>query len=277
MLGKHVRERKSEVLAGFERMQKKPELGAVLAVKTGVKMSTEEDEKRSEAGTPKAPQSAVRSAVKNAFLRYRSVGQDYGSSQMNGDFWTSCAVRSSCRGGPSFMRCSPEARRNRRGSRGGFTVVEILVVLVIIAIAAMMVIPMMGSAGSMQIRSAANVIAADLEYAKSMAIGRQKIYTVIFNTATESYQIEDPNGVIGHPIKKGFNYVVDFSSDSRVDEVDIVSADFDTTSEIQFDYLGCPYNGDSTALNSGVVTLQAGQATATITVEPVTGFISISE
>ena len=155
--------------------------------------------------------------------------------------------------------------------------VEILVVLVIIAIAAMMVIPMMGSAGSMQIRSAANVIAADLEYAKSMAIGRQKIYTVIFNTATESYQIEDPCGVIGHPIKKGFNYVVDFSSDSRVDEVDIVSADFDTTSEIQFDYLGCPYDGDGTALNSGVVTLQAGQATATITVEPVTGFISISE
>jgi Tfp pilus assembly protein FimT len=150
-------------------------------------------------------------------------------------------------------------------------------VVVIIAIAAMMAIPMMTSAGSMQIRSAANMIAADLEYAKSMAISRQKTYAVVFNESTESYQIEDPSGIIDHPVKKGFPYVVNFSNDSRLNKVDIADVDFDATVEIKFDYFGSPYNGANNPLNSGVISLQAGGATATITVEPVTGYITIGE
>lgn len=155
--------------------------------------------------------------------------------------------------------------------------IEILVVVVIIAIAAMMAIPMMTSAGSMQIRSAADMISADLEYAKSMAISRQKVYSVVFNKTNESYQIEDANGVIDHPVKKGFKYVVNFGTDSRVSKVDIVDVDFDSTSEVKFDYLGSPYNGSSNPLNSGVISVQADERTATINVEPVTGFISVSD
>ena len=152
---------------------------------------------------------------------------------------------------------------------------EILLVVVIIAIAAMIAVPMMGSMDSVQIRSVANMIAADLEYAKSMAISRQKIYAVVFNKSTESYQIEDPNGVIDHPVKKGFKYVVNFSSDSRLNRVDIFDADFDGTNEVKFDYLGSPLNGNDTPLNSGVISLQAAGITKTIRVEPVTGYISI--
>ena len=77
-------------------------------------------------------------------------------------------------------------RCDLRAQRSGFTMIEILIVVVIIAMAAMMAIPMMTSAGSMQIRSAANMIAADLEYAKSMAISRQQNYSVVFNTANDS-------------------------------------------------------------------------------------------
>ena len=66
--------------------------------------------------------------------------------------------------------------RMRSVSRG-FTLVEIIIVVVILAIAAMMVVPMMSSAGGVQLRSASNMIAADLEYAKSMAISRQKVYS----------------------------------------------------------------------------------------------------
>ncbi len=145
-------------------------------------------------------------------------------------------------------------------------------------IAAVTAIPMMGSAASMQIRSAANMIAADLEYAKSMAISRQKRYAVVFNESAESYQIEDSDGgIINHPVKKGFQYVVSFSSDRRLDKVDISSVSFDGTSRIEFDYLGSPYNGNSppTPLNSGVISLQAGEISTTINVEPVTGFVSI--
>lgn len=156
-----------------------------------------------------------------------------------------------------------------------FTIIEILIVVVLLAIAGMMVVPMMSSAASIQIESAANIVAADLEYAKSMAISRQKIYAVVFNKSTESYQIEDPNGVIDHPVKKGFKYVVNFSSDSRLNRVDIFDADFDGTNTVQFDYLGSPHNSSNGALNSGVISLQAAGITKTIRVEPVTGYISI--
>ena len=95
-----------------------------------------------------------------------------------------------------------------RGKSDGFTMVEIVIVVVIIAIAALAAVPMMSSAASLQIRSAANMIAADLEYAKSMAISRGQNYSVVFDKDADSYKIVDPLGnVIQHPIKKGFTYV----------------------------------------------------------------------
>lgn len=164
----------------------------------------------------------------------------------------------------------------------GFTVIEILIVVVIIAIGAAMVIPMMTSAAGMQIGSAANIIAADLEYAKSMAISRGQNFSVVFDEATESYSIKNQAGeIIMHPVKKGFAYTIDFRSDGRLDKVDIADVDFEpgSSNTITFDYLGSPYSGTgtSTPLNSAVITLQAEGPTITITVEPVTGFISIAE
>jgi prepilin-type N-terminal cleavage/methylation domain-containing protein len=164
------------------------------------------------------------------------------------------------------------------GGTKGFTFIEILIVVVIIGIAAMIAVPMMSSAASIQIRSAANMIAADLEYAKSMAISRGQNFSVVFDKYAESYSIKDQDdSIIAHPVKKGFPYTVDFKSDSRLGQVDIVDADFDGTSQIKFDYLGSPYNGDSSALNSGIITLQAGGITRIVKVEPVTGYISIIE
>lgn len=154
--------------------------------------------------------------------------------------------------------------------------IELLIVVVIIAIAALTAIPMMTSADSFQMRSAANMIAADLEYAKTIAISRGQSFSVVFDKANESYRIEDESGtVIAHPVKKGFDYIIDFQNNSRLSKVDIEDVDFDTTSEVKFDYLGSPYNGDGDPLNSGVISLRVGQITVTVNVEPVTGFISI--
>jgi general secretion pathway protein H len=184
------------------------------------------------------------------------------------------------------MRCSklrlPGCHRGlaeRLGfARAGFTMVEILIVIVIIAIAAMIAIPMASSADSLQVCSAANTVGADLEYAKSMAIKTGQIFSVVFDENTESYRIENQDGdVIEHPVKKGFDYVVDLRAGGRLDKVDIVSVNFDLSSEVKFDYLGSPYNGGGGGLNSGVVSLKAGDATATVSVEPVTGFILISD
>jgi len=162
-----------------------------------------------------------------------------------------------------------ETRYGIRRINGGFTIIEIVIVVVIIAIAALVAVPMMSSAASLQIRSAANMIAADLEYARSMAISRGQIYSVVFDQTGESYKIVDQLGTtIQHPVKKGFSYVIDFKNESRLNKVDISVAVFGADQTVVFDCLGSP---DS----DGTVVLQADGETKTIRVEPVTGFISI--
>jgi Tfp pilus assembly protein FimT len=170
----------------------------------------------------------------------------------------------------------PRGSERVRTAGGGFTVVEIMIVVLIIAIAALTAIPMITSADSFQIRSAANMIAADLEYAKTISISRGQSFSVVFDKTAESYRIEDDSGaVITHPVKKGFHYVIDFRNDSRLSRVNIEDVNFDSTSKIKFDSLGSPINGVNGPLNNGVIRLRAGQMTVTINIEPVTGFISI--
>ena len=169
------------------------------------------------------------------------------------------------------LRClsvEEDTRFGLRGISGGFTMIEIIIVVVILAIAALAAVPMMSSAASLQIRSAANMIAADMEYAKSMAISRGQDFSVVFDENTESYRIEDQNSnVIQHPVKKGFNYVIDFQNDGRLSKVDITNVSF-AGSKVTFDCLGSPDNG-------GNVMLQADGTTKTNTVEHIRGFISI--
>ena len=155
--------------------------------------------------------------------------------------------------------------KNKR-VRNGFTLVELIIVVVILSIAAMIAVPMVSNAADIQVRAAANKIAADIDYVKSLAITHQRRHWVVFNESDESYQIwtvEDDGTteyVIDHPVNPG-PFVVDFSTDGRLSRVNIGSADFDSdsTNTVSFDYLGSPYHGKSTAagnaLNSGQITL----------------------
>jgi len=168
-------------------------------------------------------------------------------------------------------------------ARQGFTLIELMIVVAILAIAAAMVVPMASSAGTMQLRAAVNVVAADLEYAKSMSISRGHNYAVVFNQTANTYQIEDlsksvgdPDRVIDNPVKKGFKYVVEFAADGRLGQVRIAGVSFDGTNTVSFNYLGSPLNGSGADLNSGAIALHAGGVTRTVNVEPVTGYISVS-
>ena len=164
----------------------------------------------------------------------------------------------------------------RRRIGKAFTLIELMIVIVVIGIAAAMAIPMMSSATSFQIRAAANVIAGDLEYAKSMAISHGQPYSVVFDIDNESYEILQNGNAVTNPITKDASYVVNFGTNSRVDRVDISDADFDGATSVTFDYLGSPWS-DSSPLNSGTITLIAGDDSKQVTVEAVTGYISISD
>ncbi|MHC4289360.1 MAG: prepilin-type N-terminal cleavage/methylation domain-containing protein [Planctomycetota bacterium] len=168
---------------------------------------------------------------------------------------------------------------NNKHGRNGFTLVELIIVVVILSIAALMAVPMVSSAADMQVRSAANQIAAHLDYAKSMAITHQQSHSVVFDVSNEIYQVQDAVGnLIDHPVNPG-SFVVDFSN-TELDKVDITSADFDgdITRAITFDYLGSPYSGTDTTtpLNSGQIILQANDFSITVSVEPITGYVTIS-
>jgi prepilin-type N-terminal cleavage/methylation domain-containing protein len=160
------------------------------------------------------------------------------------------------------------------GFKTAFTLIELMIVIVIIGIAAAMAVPMISSAASFQIRSGANMVAADLEYAKSMAISHGRPYAVAFHfdSAVSSYyyQIEDPNGTVIAP--PGRQSVVRFGSGSQLNNVLVTSVTFGGSETVTFDYLGSPQGLSS----QGVVRLEAGGIVKTVTVEPVTGFISVS-
>jgi prepilin-type N-terminal cleavage/methylation domain-containing protein len=170
---------------------------------------------------------------------------------------------------------------NARIVRHGFTMIELLVVVAILAIAAAIVVPMASSAGSMQLRAAVNMVAADLEYAKSMSISRGQRYAVQFFDVVggiyHQYKVVDQNGnAVRHPITQKAEYVVSFQNDSRLGQVEISGVNFNGTDKISFDSLGSPFDGNGANLNTGVITLQAGGITRTVNVEPVTGYITVS-
>jgi len=167
-----------------------------------------------------------------------------------------------------------------RFQKRGFTLIEIIMVVVILGIVAFMAVPMVSNAADVQVRAAANRIAANIDYAKSMAITHQRSYSVVFDPANESYEVQDESGdVIDHPVNPG-SFVVDFSTDSNLSRVNLVDVDFDSDSDhaITFDYLGSPYSGlDTTSpLNTGQITLTADNFTLVVNVEPVTGYVTIS-
>jgi prepilin-type N-terminal cleavage/methylation domain-containing protein len=177
--------------------------------------------------------------------------------------------------------------------RRGFTLVELILVVLILSIAAVVAIPMFSSAADIQVRSAANRIAADLDYARGLAITRQKNYAVVFYPAAvsghtaESYEIRDTatNTVITNPLD-GRPFTVELTKDSRVSGVNIYTANFDAVAgnAITFDYLGTPYPGNIASPtmrlnNQGVVTLKSkdGKFVVYVKIEMLTGCVTITD
>jgi prepilin-type N-terminal cleavage/methylation domain-containing protein len=163
-----------------------------------------------------------------------------------------------------------------------FTLIELIVVVMILGIASIIAVPMMSSAADMQVRSAANRLAADLDYAKNLAMTHQKAFSVVFVPSAESYDIRETSTdtLINDPMRPGSTYAVDFTADSRLSRVNIVSANFDSdiSNAVTFDYLGNPYSGKglTTSLTAGRITLQADNFTLYVDIEPVTGYITIT-
>ena len=172
-----------------------------------------------------------------------------------------------------------------KSSCRAFTLIELIVVIVVMAIAAVLAVPMMSSAADMQLQAAANMLAADIEYAKNLAVSRQKNHAIIIDTTNEAYEVRVYNtlttnwDLLEHPTKSGADLSVSFAGDNRLSSVDITTVNFQPggSTAVTFDYLGSPYSGLGTAspLNSGEIILTASSLNMTVTVQPVTGYVTI--
>ena len=167
-------------------------------------------------------------------------------------------------------------KKNCKKTLSAFSLLEVVIVLIVLGIIAAVAVPLYVSAAPMQLKTAAKMVASDLEYAKSMAISTGKSCSVVFDTAAESYCIKDSAGqVITHPVHIGASYVISFANDSRLNKVNIVSTGFGTANTVKFDSMGAPFDIAGNSLSNGFVQLSAEGSTLKVKIESVTGYVSI--
>jgi len=71
--------------------------------------------------------------------------------------------------------------------RKGFTLIEMMVVLVMVAMMLSIVVPIMHSSPSQNVRAAAKQLGRDLEQARTRALASKSSLEIVFNTSGNSY------------------------------------------------------------------------------------------
>ncbi len=172
-----------------------------------------------------------------------------------------------------FIRTWPSPPRSRR--LGAFTIIEILIVVVVVAIVASLVVPMVSGLGVTQLRSAAQMLVADLEFAQmeSMAHG-DDARVVVFNAATETYHIgtqSQPTIPITNPVGNQ-PYLVRYGQGRgyHLDQVTIDAFSLGGDNQVAFGLYG---QLDQTT--PATITLGAAGLTVVITLDPMTGEASV--
>ena len=161
-----------------------------------------------------------------------------------------------------------QTKTNLKKATPGFSLTELIVMIVLIGIFGAMAMTRTSTGlTTIQVQIAIDQITTDIDYSKSMAFARHDTITLVFSTTLEQYTIYNgPDGsrsaITDFP--NSTNGVISFDQSDFI-EVDITSANFGGSSELQFLPLGDPKSGGSIVLNS-----------KTISVAPVTGTWSVN-
>ena len=168
-----------------------------------------------------------------------------------------------------------------KGAKAAYTLVEILIVVLVLIIAAAIVIPSIGTAADSQAVSAAQVMQSTLEAARSLALTTQAPHSVVFSPDLKSFKVvANYTGVpyasavaVAHPVQVGKLFEITPATMNGMSSVRITSAAFGENlpyvSYVTFFSLGDPSA-------SGSVTIQAGRTTMVVSVENLTGIITVT-
>jgi len=151
-----------------------------------------------------------------------------------------------------------QTKTNLKKATPGFSLTELIVIIVLIGIFAAMAMTRTSTGmTTIQVQIAIDQITSDIDYSKSMAFARHDTITLVFSTTLEQYTIYNgPDGsrsaITDFPNSN--NGVISFDQSDFI-EVDITSANFNGTSELQFLPLGDPKSGGSIVLNSKTISV----------------------
>src|SRR5262245_48437538 len=132
--------------------------------------------------------------------------------------------------------------------RGGFTLFELCLCVLIIGIAAAAIVPAVGNnVRSPRLKTAANVLAADIDFCASECIAQPGAPRKInFDTTANTYTLVDNTGTtISHPMD-GLAYVNDFSTGRNAQLAGVritgIAVGAGTTTNLTFNAYGKPQN-----------------------------------
>jgi prepilin-type N-terminal cleavage/methylation domain-containing protein len=180
------------------------------------------------------------------------------------------------------------------GGRPGFTLVELLIIIAILGVLVLAGQPMLFSTLThASLSPAAMEVRTALEFAQLRSITTGMRCRVTFDIGADTLIVEQRGHpidftdttlvevtraavgpqilqIVRHPLRPGAVYRIDFRNEARFHGVDITGAAFGPNSWVGFDRFGVPTDG-------GTVTLQQGQRQILITLNAVTGRVTVSD
>lgn len=176
----------------------------------------------------------------------------------------------------SPVQCPPTEHRKRRS---GFTLIELVTVMAVLGVVAAAVgAPTLAYLNSIRSRAASARITTDIRLMQRTAMSSGLRTWVLFSTASNNYQLYVEDSVApGKGRRQAFTHPFNQSSaaiqfgSGPFKNVSISAVNINSTSEIEFDSFGVPYDGNSAKLAAnGTITLSNG---VTVTIYPDSGFV----